>query len=91
MAEWGGGTVGRLETSRPERSNVMGMKLGYTSWKKWKAGEKLTRRHAILAHCYTCNGEDEGGYDCEGEESCPLYQYFPKRYKGKRQVFKEES
>ena len=44
-------------------------------------GKPLTRKQAVLAQCYVCNGEEEGGEDCLGE-SCPLYQYFP--YRGKK-------
>jgi len=53
-------------------------KLAYKSFIK---GKKLTRKEAILASCYICNGEETGSVDCLGATSCPLYQYFP--YKGK--------
>lgn len=55
---------------------------GKLEYEKFLQGEKLTRRQAILCQCYVCNGENEGGEDCQGESNCPLYQYFP--YKGKK-------
>lgn len=53
---------------------------GALQYEKFKRGEPLTRKGAMLAHCYQCNGEEEGAVDCQGK-SCPLYQYF--YYKGK--------
>lgn len=53
---------------------------GKLEYKKFLDGEKLTRKQAILAQCYVCNGEEEGGEDCLGC-SCPLYQYFSYREK----------
>ncbi len=45
---------------------------GAVQWKSFKAGKSLTRKGAILAQCYECNGcSDE---DCHGL-SCPLYQW----------------
>ena len=55
---------------------------GKKQYDDFKAGSPLTRKGAILAQCYVCNGENEGGVDCRAEGSCPLYQYFP--YRGKR-------
>ena len=44
-------------------------------------GEKLTRKEAMLAHCYQCMGEyQDGKQDCCGH-SCPLYQFYPYRPK----------
>jgi len=54
---------------------------GHAEYDKFLAGEKLTRRQAMLAHCYMCNGEEESGVDCRGK-SCPMYQY--QHYRGKR-------
>jgi len=54
---------------------------GQVEYKKFKEGKPLTRKQAMLAQCYMCNGEEEGGVDCQGM-SCPLYQYFP--YKGRK-------
>jgi hypothetical protein len=50
----------------------------------FQEGKPLTRKQAILAQCYVCNGSEEGGVDCQGSETCPLYQYFP--YRGKKRV-----
>jgi len=55
---------------------------GKALYLKWREGKKLTRGEALLAHCYICNGADEGGEDCLSDETCPSYQYFP--YKGVR-------
>ena len=46
-----------------------------------KDGKCRSFLRAIKAHCYVCNGMEEGGVDCLGK-NCPLYQYFP--YKGKK-------
>lgn len=54
------------------------MAIGYKEYQRFKAGEPLTHKQAILAQCYVCNGLDEGGEDCKGK-SCPLYQYMPYR------------
>jgi len=41
------------------------------------AAKPLTRKEAMLAHCYECmGGYDEGKQDCLGK-SCPLYRYYP--------------
>jgi len=42
-------------------------------------GEPLSRKQAIKAHCYECNGLENSAVDCLGF-NCPLYAYFP--YKG---------
>jgi len=57
---------------------------GKLEYEKFCKGEKLTRKQTILAQCYVCNGENEGGEDCLGGETCPLYQYF--NYYGKKRV-----
>ena len=55
---------------------------GKVEYEKFKKGNRLTRKQAILAQCYVCNGEGgEGGVDCKGIDSCPLYQYFPYKHK----------
>lgn len=59
----------------------MGKIKGQLEYEKFKESKPLTRKEAILAQCYVCNGLDEGGEDCKGI-SCPLYAYFP--YKGKK-------
>jgi len=51
---------------------------GQKDYEKFQRGEPLTFKQAILAQCYVCNGEDEGGEDCLGV-GCPLYQYMPYR------------
>ena len=54
------------------------MSKGYKEYLKFKNGSPLTRREAILAQCFQCNGPGEGGEDCKGHD-CPLYQYMPHR------------
>ena len=49
---------------------------GKKEFDKFEKGEKLTFKGAIFAHCYVCNGLNEGGVDCQGY-SCPLYVFFP--------------
>lgn len=51
---------------------------GQRQHEAFKAGKPLTPKQAILAQCFVCNGENEGGEDCLGV-SCPLYQYMPYR------------
>lgn len=59
----------------------MGKVKGQLQCRKWRKNKsaKLTRKEAILANCYICNGEEESAIDCKGEKSCPLYQYHPHR------------
>lgn len=54
----------------------MAMVKGKRQYERWLRGEKLTRKQAMVANCYNCNGLDEGAEDCGGERSCPLYSYF---------------
>lgn len=56
----------------------MGILKGQKQYEKFEKGGKLTRREAMLAKCYECNGYDESGVDCK-VETCPLYQYHPQR------------
>ncbi len=56
----------------------MGVIKGSKEYKKFQENKPLTRKQAILAQCYLCNGENEGGVDC-GAQNCPLYQYFPNK------------
>jgi hypothetical protein len=51
---------------------------GQRQHEAFKAGKPLTPKQAILAQCFVCNGENEGGEDCLGA-SCPLYQYMSYR------------
>lgn len=51
---------------------------GQKQFERFQKGEALTPKQAILAQCYVCNGESEGGGDCLGM-SCPLYQFMPYR------------
>lgn len=59
----------------------MGMLKGQNEYEKFKEGKALTRKQAMLANCYVCNGQNDSSTDCLGEKSCPLYAYSP--YKGK--------
>lgn len=63
---------------------------GRREYERFKKGEGLTHKQAILAQCYVCNGMDEGGEDCKGI-SCPLYQFMPHRKdRKKRQITEAE-
>ncbi len=57
----------------------MGRVKGQKEYEKFRSGARLTRKEAIAALCYECNGFEEGNVDCEGR-SCPLYQFM--RLKG---------
>lgn len=63
---------------------------GKRDYERFKTGQPLTHKGAILAQCYVCNGLNEGGDDCKGV-SCPLYQYMPYRTdRKKRQITEAE-
>lgn len=53
----------------------MGLIKGQLEYRKWKKKQRLTRKEAMLAQCYVCNGQEQ--VDCGGGESCPMYQYSP--------------
>jgi hypothetical protein len=59
----------------------VGITRGQREYEKWESGVKLSRKQAILAHCYQCNGFEESNEDCQGK-NCPSYQFMP--YKGKK-------
>ncbi len=51
--------------------------MSRSSYKKFKDGVPLTRKQAMEAQCYECNGNDvELAHDCLGVE-CALYQWSP--------------
>jgi hypothetical protein len=64
-----------LNVDRPGgiRRKRMSIK-GAIELKRFKEGKLLTRKQAILAQCYECNGYE--AEDCLGV-SCPLYQWSP--------------
>jgi hypothetical protein len=55
----------------------MGMVKGQKEFKRFEKGGSLTRKEAILAHCYQCNGFEESGVDCVCGGDCPMYEYHP--------------
>jgi hypothetical protein len=57
---------------------------GAYQYRQFQEGKSLTRKDAILAQRYVCNGLEDGVEDCPGAKSCPLYQYYP--YRGKQTV-----
>ena len=57
----------------------MGKIKGQKEYANFKEGKKLTRKQAMLAQCFSCNGEEQSRVDCQGI-SCPMYQYFPYRH-----------
>ena len=59
----------------------MGKIKGQKEYLKFESGASLTRKQAMLAQCYSCNGFEASNCDCLGK-SCPLYQYMP--FKGKK-------
>lgn len=49
-----------------------------SSYIKFKEGKPLTRKQAMEAQCFSCNGESaEQKDECRGQESCPLYPFSP--------------
>ena len=54
----------------------MGKIKGQAEYLKFKEGKVLTVKQAVKAHCYACNGEEEGSsIDCQSY-ICPLYPFF---------------
>lgn|SRR5574340_3849 len=52
---------------------------GELEYRKYKEGAALTRRQAILAHCFECALMD-GPMDCGAQgKTCALYSFFPYR------------
>lgn len=68
----------------------MGILKGKLEYKKFKKGESLTRREAILAMCYECNGLEESNEDCQGKGGCPLYQYHPHKSRKKKKLTQDQ-
>ena len=58
----------------------MGQIKGAREYKMFQKGEYLTRKGAMLANCYMCNGLEESAEDCQGK-NCPIYPYQPYRRK----------
>ena len=75
-----GGNSRRSRTKNLANINKMAKVKGQKQYEKFKEGKPLTRREAILAQCYVCNGEEEGVDDCKGF-GCPLYQFHANRGK----------
>lgn len=53
---------------------------GAKEYSKFKKGEPISRKEAMLAQCYVCNGMEESRADCKGK-SCPMYFWHPHREK----------
>ena len=52
----------------------MGHIKGAIQYDKFLKGERLTRKQAMLAKCYECNGLEESRADCE-VDTCPMYSF----------------
>ena len=63
---------------------------GHTEYKRFQAGQRLGLKAAQLAQCFVCNGEGEGGMDCQ-VNSCPLYQHMPYNANRSRKAMTERS
>ena len=59
----------------------MGMIKGQKEYDKFKKGLPLSRKGAMLAFCYECNGYEGSNADC-GAVKCPMYRYMP--YRGRK-------
>ena len=57
---------------------------GRMEYENFEAGKPLSRKQAMLAMCYECNGSEESRIDCKGY-GCPMYQYHPHRGKKYKQ------
>ena len=60
----------------------MGQIKGALEYRKWEQGVELTRKEAMLAHCYSCNGFEDSKANCKGSLKCPMYEFFSYRGKG---------
>ena len=58
----------------------MGGIKGKREFEMFKNSEHLTRKQAMKAKCFECNGEEKSRADCE-VTTCPMYEYrlFPKK------------
>jgi len=61
----------------------LGRIKGQVEYEKFERGELITRKQAMLAQCYQCNGFEGSNCDCLGR-SCPLYQFQPYHGQKKR-------
>ena len=52
----------------------MGAVKGEKEFNRFVKGDKLSRKEAMLAKCYDCNGGKESNCDCEITD-CPMYPY----------------
>jgi hypothetical protein len=52
----------------------MGHMAGRREFGWFKQGKNLSRKEAMRAKCYECNGEEESGADCL-VDTCPMYSY----------------
>ena len=48
---------------------------GKKEYNQWKDKKKLTRKEAMNAMCYVCNGEEDSNADCLAKASCPMYSF----------------
>jgi hypothetical protein len=63
--------------------------IGKADLVRYRKGEKLTQREAILAKCYECmGGYADGRRDCRIKD-CPLYPFMP--YVGQEEVIDPEN
>lgn len=69
----------------------MGKLKGQLEYKKFQEGKPLSPKQSIVAHCFSCNGEEDGSNeDCQGK-NCPLYPYFRKwLLKGRKAILEAE-
>jgi hypothetical protein len=61
---------------------------GQSEYEKFQKGEPLSRRGALLANCYMCNGLEESNEDCRSK-GCPIYSFQP--YRGVAKSIQEKS
>jgi len=69
----------------------MGYIKGQVQYRKWEKGKRLTRKEAMLANCYCCNGFTESAIDCGAEKTCTLYPYSPYRSSKKPKTTKTQA
>lgn len=44
----------------------MGLLKGQIEYRKFKSGKSLTRKEAVLAQCYVCNGQEDSNARLQG-------------------------
>ncbi len=64
----------------------MGKIIGQKEYEKFRSGQTLSYREAVLAQCFVCNGQESSAADWQDNGACPLYQFQPYNPNRKKSV-----